>query len=33
MAEITLGGNPIHTLGELPAVGTKAPDFSLTAND
>lgn len=33
MAEITLGGNPIHTLGELPAVGTKAPDFLLTAND
>ena len=33
MAEITLGGNPIHTLGELPAIGTKAPDFSLTAND
>lgn len=33
MAEITLGGNPIHTLGELPAVGTKAPDFSLTAKD
>lgn len=33
MAEITLGGNPIHTLGELPKVGTKAPDFKLTATD
>ncbi|HET9552789.1 MAG TPA: thiol peroxidase [Anaeromyxobacteraceae bacterium] len=33
MAKITLGGNPIHTSGELPAVGTKAPDFKLTAGD
>ncbi|MBI5069136.1 MAG: thiol peroxidase [Deltaproteobacteria bacterium] len=33
MANITLGGNPIHTSGELPRVGTKAPDFKLTAND
>ncbi len=33
MANITLGGNPIHTSGELPKVGTKAPDFKLTAND
>jgi thiol peroxidase len=30
MAEITLQGNPIHTSGELPAVGSTAPDFSLT---
>ena len=30
MANITLGGNPIHTSGELPAVGAKAPDFKLT---
>ncbi|MEQ3690440.1 MAG: lipid hydroperoxide peroxidase, partial [Flavobacterium sp.] len=29
MANITLGGNPIHTLGELPTVGSKSPDFSL----
>ena len=29
MAEITLQGNPIHTNGELPAVGAAAPDFSL----
>jgi thiol peroxidase len=33
MAKITLGGNPAETLGELPAVGTKAPDFKLTATD
>ncbi len=33
MANITLGGNPIHTSGELPKVGAKAPDFKLTAND
>ncbi|WP_294824733.1 thiol peroxidase [uncultured Flavobacterium sp.] len=29
MADITLGGNPITTIGELPAIGTKAPDFTL----
>lgn len=33
MANITLGGNPIHTSGELPAVGSAAPDFKLTAGD
>lgn len=33
MATVTLKGNPIHTNGELPAVGAKAPDFRLTAND
>ena len=33
MASITLGGNPAETLGELPAVGSKAPDFKLTATD
>ena len=27
MANITLKGNPIHTIGELPAVGAKAPDL------
>lgn len=30
MAQITLKGNPIHTNGELPRVGSKAPDFKLT---
>lgn len=29
MAEITLGGKPVHTVGELPAVGTPAPAFTL----
>jgi thiol peroxidase len=33
MANITLGGNPIHTSGELPTVGSKSPDFSLVQND
>jgi thiol peroxidase len=33
MANITLGGNPIHTSGNLPPVGAKAPDFKLTAGD
>lgn len=33
MAAITLKGNAIHTLGELPAVGTQAPDFTLVKND
>lgn len=28
MAQITLQGNPINTAGELPAVGTEAPDFN-----
>ncbi|HZA28921.1 MAG TPA: thiol peroxidase, partial [Gammaproteobacteria bacterium] len=33
MATITLKGNPIHTNNELPAVGTKAPDFVLVDGD
>lgn len=33
MANITLKGNPIQTLGELPAKGSKAPDFELIKND
>lgn len=33
MANITLGGNPIHTNGELPKIGSKAPDFSLVKTD
>ena len=32
MAAITLKGNPINTCGELPAVGSAAPDFSLTTS-
>jgi thioredoxin-dependent peroxiredoxin len=30
MADITLAGNAIHTLGELPEVGSMAPSFTLT---
>jgi len=33
MADITLGGNPVHTSGDLPAEGSKAPDFTLVAAD
>jgi thioredoxin-dependent peroxiredoxin len=33
MANITLRGNPIHTSGELPKIGEKAPDFQLTGSD
>jgi thioredoxin-dependent peroxiredoxin len=33
MAQITLGGNPIHTSGDLPKVGSKAPNFNLVQND
>ncbi|RMG47161.1 MAG: thiol peroxidase [Acidobacteria bacterium] len=29
MAKITLKGNPCHTCGELPPVGSTAPDFKL----
>lgn len=33
MARITFKGNPINTAGDLPKVGSKAPDFSLTKTD
>jgi len=33
MATITLQGKEIHTNGELPAVGSTAPDFKLTNTD
>jgi thiol peroxidase len=33
MASITLGGAPTNTIGELPAVGSKAPDFTLSGAD
>jgi thioredoxin-dependent peroxiredoxin len=33
MATVTHKGNPVHTSGELPKVGSSAPDFKLTAND
>ena len=33
MATVTLKGNPIHTSGELPAKGSRAPDFRLVGAD
>lgn len=33
MAEITLQGNPINTVGTVPAAGSAAPAFTLTAGD
>ncbi|EFD77617.1 tpx protein [Mycobacterium tuberculosis T85] len=33
MAQITLRGNAINTVGELPAVGSPAPAFTLTGGD
>jgi len=33
MAQVTLRGTPIHTNGEVPAVGAKAPDFKLVNAD
>jgi thiol peroxidase len=33
MATITLKGNPVHTVGELPAKGKPAPGFDLTGAD
>ncbi|AFT67987.1 MAG: thiol peroxidase [Cycloclasticus pugetii] len=33
MATITLQSNEIHTNGDVPAVGSNAPDFSLTTKE
>jgi thiol peroxidase len=33
MANALFQGKPAHTSGELPKVGSKAPDFKLTAGD
>jgi len=33
MATTHFKGTPVHTNGELPAIGTKAPDFTLVAGD
>ena len=30
MATTALGGNPVHTIGEPPEIGSKAPEFELT---
>lgn len=32
MASVLLRGNPVNTNGELPKVGSKAPDFKLTTS-
>jgi thiol peroxidase len=33
MANITLGGNPVETIGNLPEIGSQLLDFKLTAID
>ena len=33
MAETALGGNPVHTVGDLPTVGAPSPSFTLTKGD
>jgi len=33
MAQVTLRGNPFNTNGDLPAVGSSAPGFSLVGSD
>lgn len=33
MAQTALGGNAVHTSGDLPAPGSSAPDFALVAGD
>jgi thiol peroxidase len=33
MAKITFKGNPVNTSGNLPAKGTKVPEFSLVKSD
>jgi thiol peroxidase len=33
MTQITLRGNPINTVGDLPSVGSAAPGFALTGTD
>ena len=33
MAQITLGGKPCNTVGDLPMIGSIAPEFTLIKND
>lgn len=33
MATVTLHGNPFETVGTLPAIGSRAPEFTLTKAD
>lgn len=32
MAQTSFGGNPVHTVGELPQPGTKLPDFTVVSS-
>jgi thiol peroxidase len=33
MAQVTFKGTPVQTVGELPAIGSTAPDFTLVKQD
>jgi thioredoxin-dependent peroxiredoxin len=33
MAETALGGNPVHTVGDLPGVGSQVPSFTVTGDN
>lgn len=33
MANVTLGGTPVHTSGTLPSIGSVSPNFNLTTTD
>jgi thiol peroxidase len=33
MATTALGGNPVHTVGDLPEVGSPTPSFTITKGD
>ncbi|CAN5623876.1 thiol peroxidase [soil metagenome] len=33
MAQVTLGGNPVNTVGDLPPIGKAAPAFTLASAD
>jgi thioredoxin-dependent peroxiredoxin len=33
MAQVTFKGNPVRTAGNLPVVGSEAPDFKVTKSD
>ena len=33
MAQTSLGGNPVNTVGDLPKVGSHTPSFTLTKSD
>lgn len=33
MATVTLKGNPVETVGELPKIGAQAPDFTVVKRD